>query len=40
MIGIIGAIVGDLIGQSYEFKSTKDYNKYKREKKLLLAASF
>ena len=26
MIGIIGAIVGDLIGQSYEFQSTKDYN--------------
>lgn len=26
MIGIIGAIVGDLIGQSYEFNSTKDYN--------------
>ena len=26
MIGIIGAIVGDLIGQSYEFHSTKDYN--------------
>lgn len=25
MIGIIGAIVGDLIGQSYEFHSTKDY---------------
>lgn len=25
MIGIIGAIVGDLIGQSYEFQSTKDY---------------
>ena len=26
MIGIVGAIVGDLIGQSYEFHSTKDYN--------------
>lgn len=26
MQGIIGAIVGDLIGQSYEFHSTKDYN--------------
>lgn len=26
MIGIIGAIIGDLIGQSYEFHSTKDYN--------------
>jgi len=26
MIGIIGAIVGDLVGQSYEFKKTKDYN--------------
>ena len=26
MIGIIGAIAGDLIGQSYEFKKTKDYN--------------
>ena len=26
MIGIIGAIAGDLIGQSYEFHSTKDYN--------------
>ena len=25
MIGIIGAIVGDLIGQSYEFHTTKDY---------------
>lgn len=26
MVGIIGAIVGDLIGQTYEFHSTKDYN--------------
>ena len=26
MIGIIGAIVGDLIGYSYEFNSTHDYN--------------
>ena len=26
MIGIIGAIVGDLVGQAYEFHSTKDYN--------------
>jgi ADP-ribosylglycohydrolase len=26
MTGIIGAIVGDLIGQAYEFHSTKDYN--------------
>lgn len=26
MIGIIGAIVGDLIGCSYEFKGTHDYN--------------
>ncbi len=26
MIGIIGAIIGDLIGQSYEFNKTKDYN--------------
>lgn len=26
MIGIIGAICGDLIGQAYEFHSTKNYN--------------
>jgi len=26
MIGIVGAIVGDLIGYAYEFHSTKDYN--------------
>ena len=26
MIGIIGAIAGDIIGCTYEFNSTRDYN--------------